>query len=70
MYEIIKNMAVEADQYKDYKFIDHIKALIDTLALTINAPSDWRDIGEKLATEYDSDSWIYEQLELWNHVED
>jgi len=26
-----------------------------------------RNIGEKLANEYNSDSWVYENMELWNY---
>ena len=53
----------------DYDLIEQVRRLIDKLSTTANAPSDWRGIGEDLEREYESGSWAYEQLELWNYSE-
>ena len=67
MEQIIINMLEEAERNKDYRLIGYVKALIDEFATTINCPSNWRNIGTTLAETYDTESWTYEQLELWNH---
>ena len=69
MLEIIKSMIQKAESKKDYELAKDIKNLIDELSSTYNAPSNWRDIGEVLAEEINSNSWVYNQLELWNHEE-
>ena len=43
--------------------------LIEQFAETINCPSNWRSIGEELAEEYKDNSWVYDELELWNYVD-
>ena len=70
MKEIILSMANLASKNKDdndYAQMENIKQLLSTFAQTINAPSNWREIGEELKKEFDEDDWEYEQLELWNH---
>lgn len=67
MYEIIKSMIKQAESEENYSLIGNVKELIDKFAETINCPSDWRDIGNRLSKEYDCSTWIYEELELWNH---
>ena len=76
MEDIIKDMIEKAVYYKDtigatdeaYELIRFVRELIDRFAGAINCPSNWRKIGEELASEYPEDSWVYEELELWNHV--
>jgi hypothetical protein len=51
----------------DYDQMENIKQLLIVLAQTINAPYNWREIGEELKNEFDENDWEYEQLELWNH---
>ena len=67
MYEIIKNMIDDAEVNEDYNTIAYVKDLLYKFAETYNCPSNWRDIGERLAQEYDCSSWAYEELELWNY---
>ncbi len=77
MENIIREMIEKAVYYNDkignideaYELIRFTRDLIDECATTINCPSNWRDIGEKLAEEFDSDSWEYENLELWNYID-
>lgn len=70
MEQIIRLMIEQAEIEEDYSLIGYAKQLIDKFAVTINCPSNWRDIGSKLAEEYDSSTWVWEELELWNHKEE
>ena len=67
MYDIIKNMIRQAYEQDNYDLIENIRQLIYEFADTINCPSNWQDIGERLAQEYDCDTWIYKELGLWNY---
>lgn len=77
MKDIIKEMIEKAIWYKeDLNFIDEaydllrfVNKLIFQLTITINCPSDWRDISYELAKEYKDNSWVYEELDLWNYEE-
>ena len=69
MEQTIRNMINQAETEENYSLIEYAKQIVDELATTINAPSNWRNIGEKLAEEYDSDSWVYENMELWNYID-
>lgn len=77
MEDIIRGMIEKTIYYKDkignideaYELIRFTKDLIDKFAETINCPSNWRSIGEELAKEYKDNSWIYDELELWNYSE-
>ena len=67
---IIRMMINQAETEENYSLIGYAKQIVDELADTINAPSNWRSIGEELANEYDESDWVYEEMELWNHKED
>lgn len=67
MYELIKNMIEDAEANEDYNVISYVKDLLYKFADTFNCPSNWRDIGERLAKEYDCSTWVYEELELWDY---
>lgn len=69
MEETIRLMIEQAETEENYSLIGYVKQLLDEFASTINCPSNWRDLGTELAKEYGSNSWVYEQLELWNHEE-
>lgn len=69
MEQTIRNMINQAETEENYSLIEYARQIVDELATTINAPSNWRGIGEKLAEEYDSDSWVYENMELWNYID-
>lgn len=78
MKDIIKEMVEKAIWYKEnlnfidesYDLLKFVRDLIYKMALTINCPSDWRDIGTELEQKYKNNSWVYEELELWNYKED
>ena len=75
MENIIKEMIEKAIYYKEtigsideaYELIRFTRDLIDKFAETINCPSNWRSIGEELAEEHKDNSWVYDELELWNY---
>ena len=77
MKETIKDMIEKAIWYYEqidrvdeaYELIRFVRELIDKFAETINCPSNWRDIGMELAEEYKYNSWVFDELELWNYEE-
>ncbi len=66
MEQIIIEMIEKAKENRDFDLLTFARNLIEELASTANAPSDWRSIGEKLAEKYNGDSWVYQNLELWD----
>ena len=68
MEEIIRDMlhAANIPQAKFKLNIDKVllvefaKRIINELANTHNAPSNWRDIGSKLASEWNEGTWEYD----------
>lgn len=66
MEQIIIEMIEKAKESQDFDLLTFARNLIEELASTANAPSDWRSIGERLAEEYIGDSWVYQNLELWD----
>ena len=76
MENIIKSMIEKAIYYKEKlslydearEILSFAAQLIEQMALTINCPSNWRSIGTGLAEEYKDNSWVYDELELWNHI--
>ena len=66
MEQIIIEMIEKAKENRDFDLLTFARNLIEELASTANAPSDWRSIGEKLVEKYNGDSWVYQNLELWD----
>lgn len=50
-----------------YKLAEIAENLISKMARTINCPSNWRDIGEELAEEYQDNNWIMENCKLYEY---
>lgn len=77
MENIIKNMIKKAIYYKENlslydesrELLQFAAQLIEQMSLTINCPSNWRSIGTELAEEYKDNTWIFDELELWNYEE-
>ena len=74
MKNIVKSIIETAQECKDggnydaaFSLADIAKNLIDEMAGTINCPSNWRDIGEELAEEYQSDDWGMENCKLYEY---
>lgn len=65
MKNIVKSIIETAQECKNggeydtaFSLADIAKNLIDEMAGTINCPSNWRDIGEELAEEYQGNDWV------------
>ena len=75
MKNIIREMIEKAIYYAENlelydearELLRFCRDLIEEMAETINCPSNWRDIGTELAEEYKDNSWIFDELELWNY---
>lgn len=65
MEKLIMEMIKNAEIHKDYELAEFIKRLLYQFAITCNCPSNWRNLKETIAEQY-NDGWIYEQLELWD----
>lgn len=70
MEETIRKMIKQAEVEKNVSLIGYVKEILDEFATTINCPNEWSDLGMELAAEYDSDSWVYEKLQLWEYVDE
>lgn len=62
MKETIVKMLQLAEDERNCDLIDLTGELLCELARTINAPSNWRSIGEELMWELPPDSWAKENL--------
>ena len=74
MINIVKSIIETVQECKNsgeydtaFGLADIVKNLIDEMAITINCPSNWRDIGEELAEEYQDDDWIMENCKLYEY---
>ena len=68
MYDVIKRMIIRAEENNDFDLADDVYEILSTLAVTFNAPSDWRDIGEELAEEYSNNNWIMDNCRLYEFI--
>lgn len=66
MFETICNMIDHAEEGGDYELEYMVYELISHLAMTINCPSNWRDIGKRLADKYRENVEIYDNFRLYN----
>lgn len=69
MEQTIREIIAQADNERNFDLIRWVKDILDEFASAHNCPPDWQCIGEGLAGEYPADSWVYENLELYNFVE-
>ena len=69
MEQTIREMMAQADDERNFDLIRLIKEILDEFAFTCDCPPDWRYLGSRLAREYPEDSWVYENLELYGHVD-
>lgn len=70
MEQIIRLMIEQAETEENYSLIGYVGQLINEFADTINCPIEWRNMGQELAKEYSDNTWVYEELELWNYAEE
>lgn len=77
MENIINEMIEKAIYYKENlslydearEILNFAKEIIEQFAMTINCPSNWRSIGHELVEKYKDNTWIFDELELWNYEE-
>ena len=69
MEEMIREIIAQADDERNFDLIGWVKDILDEFASAYNCPPDWRYIGTVLAGEYPADSWVYENLQLYNFKE-
>ena len=69
METIILDIIKKAEVNKDYELLYYVKKMLDEFARTVNCPLSWKEMGATIASLYNTESWIYEELELWNHVD-
>lgn len=69
MEKIIREIIMQADDEKNFDLIRWVKDILDEFASARNCPPNWQSIGAKLAGEYPEDSWVYENLELYNFID-
>lgn len=70
MKDIIENIIELATVNQDYELADLVSDLIDKLASTFNAPSNWRNIGEELYAEFNGNQekgWAIENCKLYEY---
>lgn len=67
MEQVIIKMIDTAVAENYTEMFESIRDLIYTLAITYNALSNWRDIGEMLVEKYKDNKLVYNELQLWNY---
>lgn len=65
MENIIYDMIASAYRHHDYEMAVMAYKLMSEFAVTVNCPSNWRDIGEVMAEEYNGNDWIEENCKLY-----
>ena len=68
MENILRKMINYADETQDYEVAELAADLLDELSGTFNCPSNWRNIAETLAQEYDGNDWVMENCRLWDYL--
>lgn len=74
MKNIVKSIIKTAQECKNsgnhdtaFNLADIAKNLIDEMAVIINCPCNWRDIGEELAEEYQGNDWVMDNCRLYEY---
>ena len=66
MENIIREMIWAAWRHNDREMAVQAYKIMCELAKTVNCPSNWRDIGEKMAEEFKDNEWVMENCCLYN----
>ncbi len=66
MENIIQDMIEAAWRHNDREMATHAYKIMSEFASTFNCPSDWRDIGEKMAAHFQGNTWIEENCMLYD----
>lgn len=67
MEEIIRKMMQSAEQHHDCELASFAEQLMGEMCRCWNCPSDWRDIAEHMAEEFQGNDWLEEECQLWNY---
>lgn len=65
MENIIRDMISAVYRHGDREMATHAYKIMSEFARTINCPSNWRSIGEKMAEEFSGNDWIEEYCLLY-----
>ena len=66
MENIIEDMISSAYRHKDYEMAAFAYKLMSEMASTFNCPSNWRDIGERMAGKFQGNDWIEDNCKLYD----
>jgi len=70
MEKIIDDMICAAYRHNDSEMATMAYKLMCEFARTINCPSNWRDIGERMAGKYNGDNTFHEWVRENCNLED
>lgn len=65
MKTTIIDMINRASEAEDYELADFVYSILQNFAMTINCPSDWRNLGSEMAERYKEDSWVMDNCKLY-----
>jgi len=65
MEKIIDDMINAAYQNNNYEMAEQAYQIICMFAITINCPSNWRNIGKMMLEKYQENNWIVENCKLY-----
>ena len=66
MENIMLDMIEAAYRHNDYEMAAHAYKLMAEFSRTVNCPSNWRSIGEKMAEKFSGNAWIMENCRLYD----
>lgn len=66
MENIIEDMISAAYRHNDREMATQAYKLMSEFARTVNCPSDWRDIGKKMAAHFQGNVWIEKNCKLYD----
>lgn len=66
MENIIREMIESANNHHNCEMANAVYELLSQFADTFNCPSNWRDLGEHMAEEYNGNDWVMENCKLWD----
>lgn len=68
MENIIKEMIEYANNTHNYEVAEMVSNILSKYAETFNCPSNWRNLGEEIAEEYNGNEWIMENCKLYDYI--
>ena len=65
MENIIQDMISAAWRHNDCEMAAQAYKLMCEFARTVNCPSNWREIGSRMAAEFQGNEWVEENCKLY-----